>query len=427
MKKFLLFLLLVLLIFPELQKQFLVVKSKPLKGYFENAAPPEFSDSTWVKGTFQEQSVKHFDDSLGLKSDLVRLYNQIDYSLFKDVHASKVVRGKDDCLFPVEYLHANAGKDFAGASSIDSRINNLKKIQDFLWNKYKIFLLVVLCPDKPTFYSEFIPDRFCSQLDKISNAAYFAKKSTESGINVIDFNPYFLSMKDKSKFPLIPKTGVHWSYYGAYLAADSMARYLREKSGYPVPLIVLDSISTPDQPIGEDNDMGATLNLIWDLPTQKLGYPKFHALKEPDKPKPSALFVGDSFYWNWYNSGMINALFSNNDFWYYCKDVYPKAGQQEVSVYDIDFADVIKKQNFIILIQVNGGYGNPGYGFTDIALNALDPDNSRLNKFVQLILSHPQWVQQVREKAEKAGRKFDEQLHLDAQWLMQQDNKNHKK
>jgi hypothetical protein len=426
MKKFLFLLFLAILIFPEFQSNFQIIKSKPLKGYFENAAPAEFSDSLWIEGKFQEQAVKHFDDSLGLKSDLVRLYNQIDYTLFRDVHASKVALGKNDCLFPIEYLNAHSGKDFGGATALEARINNLKKLQDFLWTKYKIFLLVVLCPDKPSFYSEYIPDRYRSKANIISNAAYFAKRGAEKGIHVIDFNPYFLAMKSRSHFPLIPKSGVHWSYYGAYLAADSMARYLREKSGYPIPQLILDSISTPDQPIGEDNDMGATLNLIWDLPTQKLGYPKFHARTEAGKPKPAALFVGDSFYWNWFNSGMIKTLFSNSDFWYYCKDVYPRVGNKSLSVSEIDVEDTIKKQNIIVLIQVNGAYGNPGYGFTEIAERELDPKIGRLMKAERMILSHPKWVEDIKKKAKEVHVTFEKQLQEDALWLINFEDK-HKK
>jgi hypothetical protein len=287
-------------------------------------------------------------------------------------------------------------------------------------------LLVILCPDKPTFYPEYIPARYRKNPNKLTNAGYFAKRCADKGINVIDFNPWFLAMKSRSPFPLIPKTGVHWSYYGAYLAADSMARYLREKTGYPVPRIILDSISKPDFPIGEDNDMGATLNLIWGIPCPKLGYPKFHAPVNSGLPKPSALFVGDSFYWNWYNSGMIKTLFSNSDFWYYCKDVYPRADNKSLTVSEIDAENVIKKQNIIVLIQVNGAYGNPGYGFTEIAQRGLDPDNDRLLKAERMILTHPQWVEDIKKKAKEVHVTFEKQLQEDALWLINFEDK-HKK
>ncbi len=36
------------------------------------------------------------------------------------------------------------------------------------------------------------------------------------GINHIDFNSYFVQNKGKSKYPLYPQYGIHWSYCGMY-------------------------------------------------------------------------------------------------------------------------------------------------------------------------------------------------------------------
>ena len=424
-KHFLSFLLILILILPGFQSQFHVIKSGPLKGVFENANDPLFNITSWNNESYQMQYAKHFDDSLGFKNDLVRFYNQLDFSIFNVVHASKIVSGKDHYLFSVDYLHAAAGKDFAGISNIDRQIHDLKKVQNLLWDQHRIYLLVILCPDKPTFYPEYIPDRYSSMEKKITNVKYIANRCVEEGVHVIDFNPYFLSMKHISHYPLIPKTGVHWSYYGAYLAADSMSRYLKTKTGYPVPGIVLDSVSAPDFPIGEDNDMGATLNLIRDIQCPKTGYPKFHGVNEGGKSKPNALFVGDSFYWNWYYDGIISTLFNNNDFWYYCKDVFPQSNEKPTSVSDINVEDAIKKQNFIILIQVNGAYGNIGYGFIDLALSVLDSANSKLLKVELLIKANPTWMEDVRKKAKRNNLNFEEQLRLDALWIIEHEKNNH--
>lgn len=422
MKKFLFILLLALLIFPEFQAQFLIIKSKPLSGVAVNTPPPLLTGHSWLDGSYQKQCTRHYDDSIGLKSDLVRLCNQIDFSLFNVSHAKNILSGKDNYLFDVDYLHAAAGKDFAGTAMINSRVKDLKKLQDFLWNRYRIFFLVILCPDKPAFYPEYIPEPYHSSNRKITNAAYVAKRCIEEGVNVIDFNPWFLSMKKNSLFPLIPKTGIHWSYYGAYLAADSMARYLRVKTNFPVPELILDSITKPELPIAEDNDMGATLNLIRDIPCPQTGFPRFHTANA-GTPKPSALFIGDSFYWNWYNGGMISSLFTNNEFWYYCREVYPQSSQKSTSVSEIDTEEALKRQNFIILIQVNGAYGNPGYGFTEIARSALDPRNSKLARMERAILLNAPLLEDIKRKAVRNHIKFEEQLRLDAIWIIEHEKK----
>lgn len=425
-KKIFFVIIILLLLLPEFQAQFQIFKTKPLKGVFENTEPPVFTAKSWLDQNFQVLFAKNFDDSIGIKSDLVRLYNQVDFSLFKKVNASKIICGRNDYLFPVHYLDASAGKNFAGFPEINNHVRELKKLQDLLWNKYKIFFLVILCPDKPTFYPEYIPTRYQSKIQKINNVKYIAQRCEQEGVNMIDFNSYFLSIKKKLPFPLIPKTGVHWSYYGAYFAGDSLSKYLRQKSGILVPRIVLDSITVSHKPLGEDNDMGETMNLLWGIPNPTLGYPKFHSVVEPGNSKPSALFVGDSFYWNWLNGNMISSLFSNSDFWSYCKDVYPRNGNLSLSISDIDVEEVIKKQNFIILIQVNGAYGNPGYGFTELALNALDPVNSLLLKTERSIISHPAWLEDVQKKAKRNHLKFEDQLRFDALWILQQQKKQSK-
>jgi hypothetical protein len=61
---------------------------------------------------------------------------------------------------------------------------------------------------------------------------YFTQKANDAGINVLDFNPYFSAMKDSAPYRLIPSSGVHWSDYGSFLAADSAIRYFEKKTGF---------------------------------------------------------------------------------------------------------------------------------------------------------------------------------------------------
>lgn len=424
-KGFIFLIALALLVFPMLQAKFHVIISKPLSGVFENAPPPVFSIGSWFRETYQEQAAKNFNDSLGFKSDFVRLYNQINFSLFDQVNAKKIICGKENYLYSDQYLYAYAGKDFAGKAVLDGRIKELKNLQDILWAKHRIFLLVVLCPDKPTFYPEYIPARFLSTGKKLTNAEYIARRCRETGVHLIDFNPWFLAMKDTARYPLYPKTGVHWSFYGAYFAADSLARYLSANTGFYIPRLVLDSLSKSKTPLAEDNDMGATLNLIWDIPCPEMAYPKFHEGDNPKQRKASALFVGDSFYWNWFNSGMIKTLFENDDFWYYSKDVYPGSRNKPVSVSDINIHHEIKKQNIIVLIQVNGAYGNIGYDFSKLALSAFDSANSKLIRIENNLRNNPEASDWIKKKAEKLHVRFEEQLRTDALFLLDQEEDKH--
>jgi len=72
-------------------------------------------------------------------------------------------------------------------------------------------------------------------------------------------------------------------------------------------------------------------------------------------------------------------------------------------------------------MQVNGAYGNIGYGFTDVAMSALDPNTSALRKMELKIRNSPDWMKIIREKADKNHLKVDDQLRLDALYMLDQE------
>ena len=420
-KNIILVLIILFLILPALQGKYHILKTIPLNGYFSTPKKPVFLKSNWYSGKFQDSLSAYYKDNTGFRSDFVRLYNQTDYSLFSIPHAGKIILGKEGYLFGDEYISSYLGVNFQGNRNCDEKVLLLKKLQDKLWIEKKILLVVIFTPDKGTFYPEYIPARFVKREKRMTNYEYYAEKCKTAGINMIDFNHYFLLAKDTSRYPLYPKTGIHWTTYGAVLAADSLLNYLHSKLTTPVPRMIIDGIETSKTARDVDDDIAHTMNLLCEIPHPVYAYPKYHFAFDSTQKKPSALFIGDSFYWNWYNPGIISNVFSNQEFWYYCQDVYPETKTKQTSVSDVDVEDAINRQQVIILMQVNAGYGNIGYGFTDLALSALDPANSALLKMEHSIRISPDWMKTIKEKAEKEHRGVDEQIRLDALYMLDQD------
>jgi hypothetical protein len=251
-------------------------------------------------------------------------------------------------------------------------------------------------------------------------------KLPEAGVNIIDFNRYWLLMKDTSRYLLYPKTGIHWSCYGAVLAADSVTRYLEKKLGTSIPHIVIDSIEVSKEARFEDNDIDRTLNLIWEIPHPAYAYPFYHYQRDTFVKKPSVLFIGDSFYWNWYNPGIIENLFSNKEFWYYDKDVYPETFSKPVSTADVELIRAIERQKIIVLLQTNAAYGDPGYGFVERALSVLDSSGNRLLYFEHKIRNNPGWMEMMRKKAKGQKVSLDEMIRRDALFLVNEEMKSKK-
>jgi hypothetical protein len=330
-----------------------------------------------MSGTYQEQYQRYVGDSAGFKPDWVRLHNQIDHSLFSVPHPSTVIRGKNGNYFTLEYITASLGYDHINRRLIDQRVRKLRLLQQYLWNEKRILLLVIMAPDKVQFYPEDVPDRYTRRTPGSSGRNYLLKKCAENEINLIDFNPWFHQMKDTSRYLLFPATGVHWTVYGSVLAADSTIRYLAKKLQRPMPELHIDKIELSEKPRQFDDDVNETMNLIWDVKHPPLAYPVFHfedgnlenKTASPVK-KTKALFIGDSFYWAWYDSGIIGKVFDKMEFWYYDREVYPEKFTSQKNTSEVDLKSSVERQDVVVLLQVGGGWGNPGAGFIDRAYEA---------------------------------------------------------
>ena len=289
--KVLLVIILCLLVLPMLQGSFRFIRSKDLDGYFELTPKPEFTWEGWLGGVFQEQLMKNREDVAGFRSDFVRLYNQVDYSLFRVPHAERVIIGKNQMFFVWNYIMAWLGKGMIGERFIEQKVEEMKFLQEYLWSKKKIFFLVIFPPEKPYSYPENIPGRYAHLKKVRGNYEYYAETCRKYGVNAINCNRWFMSMKDTSRYPLFPWNGTHWSDYGAYIAADSAIKFIGTKLGRSVPLLKTDRIEISGIPRHFDDDIVKTMNLIWDVKSHDLAYPSYHADFDRTSEKPSALLL----------------------------------------------------------------------------------------------------------------------------------------
>lgn len=360
------------LFLPSVQYVFKVFELYPLNGTFTMVPRTEFSVKTWITGDYQEVARQNVNDHIGFKSVFVRFFNQVDYSLFSLAHANRVVVGKNGYLFEERYINGVLGRDFIGNAVIDQRAKQLRELQDRLWSRKRILLLVIFPPDKGTFYEEYIPDRYLTKPKQLSNYLRNKEKLEENHVNFIDFNAWFLKLKDTSRYVLYPKTGIHWSSYGALLASDSLSRYLEGKLEQQFAHPVCDSIRLSRHPLDRDADLEEIMNLKYKIPSPEMAYPYVHYDKQAGSVKSSALFVGDSFYFIWANSGYIDNMFNNNEFWYYNHDVFNGTVNTGKKVAQLNILDEVSRQNILVIMQANAGYGIVGYNLVDGLLKALD-------------------------------------------------------
>ena len=195
---------------------------KELKGVVFTANKPELNTANWFNGEIQHYTDNYVNHNFGFRPYFIRLYNQIQFSLFGAIHNDGVVMGNDKFLYGKDYIKEYLGEDFLGSDSIAKQIRKLKKIEDYL-SDHNTKVLVVLAPGKTYFYPEYLPQKDQAPATE-TNYYLFEKLLKQYGIQVMDVNKWFIAMKDTSSAPLFTQTGVHWSVYGARLVADSLIK-----------------------------------------------------------------------------------------------------------------------------------------------------------------------------------------------------------
>jgi len=418
-KYFFLFSLLIFILFPIFQQNCRYFKIKPLGGAYTKKEIEFFNLSNWFEGSFQKNIEEYENENFGFRNSLVRLNNQIDFSFFRRSHAEAVIIGKNGYCYEKQYIDAYYGNDFVGNDKITEYIKKLKQVQDSLEKKGKLFIFV-FASGKATFYPEYIPEKLKTK-KKLSNYDALLENIKTLGLNYIDFNSYFLSQKEKSKYPLYPQYGIHWSNYGAVKAFDSITSYIEHKLHVNLPDIKISSIEQPDTLRSSDNDLVKGMNLLWQPKTFKMAYPVFTVFYDSlVHKKLNSIVVADSYWWQIYGNGLHTNTFKMNNFWYYNKEVHPDSWVSTVYVNQINYSKRLRKADVIIVLYTEANLHRLGDGFSDLCIETFcqkpDTVKEHIHDITETIVKTEKWYNDVKEKAKKFNIPLDTMLWKDAEW-----------
>lgn len=390
---------LVLLFLPFFQEQTSWFSLKKLGGYLPQAVKPSWSSKRWIKEEFQQEAQTFINNNVGFRSLFIRIYNQLDFSLFKIPHLNGVVIGKKNYLFESSYIKDYTGAAFIGEETIDERLARIWVVQEML-KKKNIDLVVIFSPGKASFYPEYIPESFHPEKTALSNYKYFSKRSNEIGINNIDFNRYFLLMKDTVTWPIYPKCGIHWSVYGMGFCVDSLFRYIEKSRGILMPDFGWNGVEVPDTLRDTDNDMGEAMNLLFNIKTPKGAYPRLYFKDRPGMAKPDVLVIADSFYWTIFGNAISYRMFNKNSFWYYFEQAYSNT-ISGVDVKTLDVKKEIESHQVVILMSTEANLFKFPFGFLERVYPLFFPSDTaeQHQLFRKLIVWDKGWLNEVRERA----------------------------
>lgn len=424
-KRVLLFIILVVLIAPFFQAKFNIIKLTPLKGAITEPEKKYFNVKEWFSGNYQEQEEKYLNETFGFRSLFIKINNQIAFTLFNQAKANGVIIGKKNYLFEENYIKAYYGDDYIGYDSIKHRMQYLKYIQDTL-TKLNKNIILVFAAGKGSFYPEYFPEKYITE-KKRTNYETHVELAHQLGVSYIDFNKYFIENKSKTPNPLYPQYGIHWSYYGMCLAADSIVRFIENTRNIDLPNLYWNEIEIA-QPKESDYDIADGMNILCKLKSFNMAYPKIQIQSDSGKTKPSVLVVSDSYYWGMFNFGISNA-FTNSHFWFYNKQIYPDSYQSPIETSQIYLKDEIAKHDVIIIMATEATLPDFGWGFIENTYNffkgiesTAEFDAEFQTKILNLrnyIRTDKKWMEQIEKKAAINDVSVDSMITLDAIWQIQ--------
>lgn len=363
-KRVLISTLFLMLCIPMLQHVFNYFEIKPLGGYQQEVASPEFGMRNWFEGEFQAKADAYLNAHFGFRSTLVRAYNQFYFYVFNYSKTQGVVIGKDNHLFEENYIKAHLGRDYLGEEVIDQKVQKLSYIRDVLAKK-GVDLVVVFAPGKGSFCSDYIPDDYEPWDKRITNYQVYRDKLNGSTIPFIDYHGWFDQLKDTTRYPLFSPTGIHWSRYGEMLVADSLLAYLTDLRKEKMVDLRFTRFRTSEVPEFTDDDAERGMNLLFDIPDLKMAYPDILWEADSTTVKPNAIVVGDSYYWGLFNSGFSQEAFSNGQFWYYNQEVYNNWELGGKPIAAIDTRNELMNTDLVILLCTDANLYKFAFGFID--------------------------------------------------------------
>ena len=404
-----------------------IMDFEPLNGSFEEKVKPELNFDDLYSGKYQKLMEEYLNDNTGGRPYLVRINNQMEWWLFKATNVESVVIGKENYLYEQSYIDAYYGTDFIGDDVVKEKMRKLARVRDTLESR-GVKLVVAIAPGKGSFYPEYFPAEVKTKMQRTNYQAY--KEAFEkTNIPFVDFRSWFESIKSTSKYPLFPKGGIHWSSYGEILAADSLIKRINGlTTDSQMNSIHIDFFKSAQSAYYRDEDIEESMNLLFNLDDGTLGYPVHNVIKHKASRTTQLLTIADSYFWDMHH-WRSNGYFTNGQFWYYNREVYPDFYAKETFVQDfVDLGYEVEKNDVVLIMFTDANLKDFAYDFIDrlydeYCSHGREKREKRIAKIIEDIRNTPDWINYVKKQAQNEGISLEEALRKNAVYMMIQEEK----
>lgn len=345
-----------LLYAPLIQQNLKPFKFKKLSGYLEVVNIPKLTLDTYKSSDFQRQAERYLKENFGFREPLIRMYNQCTYDLFRTTSNGDVAIEKDGWLYHTESINQYFGTMDTRAGMSYSQLRDnlatqarcLYKVNAIL-KEYDVHLLTFTLPTKTYIYPEHL--RRHPVGDTTFNATTFMDEQLKAyDVPHINMTPWFQQMQDTCHIDLFYSKDSHWGP-GAVIAMDSVLRYMEHLSGQCLTRL---QRGTP-YPVTElsvhETDLEDLLNLARPLKHKPLYEYPIRYINDDDTQRPTAWFLGTSFYWRMTRRINFDVLFNSRDFLYYTSIFYTNREQNHQPGENVDLLHELLLHDYVVLFK----------------------------------------------------------------------------
>lgn len=436
-KKIWFILFMVLLSIPMLQNYTGWFKEKPLNGAYIPSIKPKLTLKSLWNYRYQDSAIAYIEENIGFHNTLVRLNNQMIFSIFRESPISGPVLGKNGMLYEESYIAGYVGATFLGNEEVEKISFRLKTAQEILASK-GVTLIVVHTPGKASFYPEDIPDKYHVENKARTNYDAYVEYLTRDEVNFIDLNKHICEMKDTASQTLYCSLSAHWTLYAAVVSLDSIINYMETFTDQELRDFRIAGFEKSDTLRNQDDDLFKTMNLMILPDHNEVQYPILEYTTDQTKHRPKVLTIGDSYWWTLYayKVEIPQKLFADGGFWFYNKTIYPKREPIQ-NLESINYYDEVNSQEFVLLHTTEATNHLFPYEFCDKYLigyekefaQKITPDeytaidsmymvcrNQSINSIIAEINSNANWKNNIIKQAKEQNTDLETMIYRNAEY-----------
>ena len=266
---------------------------------------------------FPQRLEMYYNDHLGPRSVLIKMFSRWQYHLFGKSPLDKVTLGKDGWLFlnrdsGFDLIESYSGRDRFTQAELDRITDNLKAWQSWLADR-NIKFYIMLPPNKSSVYTEFLPSSIIKLHPENRLDGLRKQLQARTDLCVLDLLDPLVGQKKDAQHSLFYKTDTHWTSLGAFIAYQEFMNVL--KRDFPgVQTETMDDYLITESEM-DGGDLANMMMLPEEFPDTQLymnpkAGQKYRMLSDqpvwlPDKPiitssenagSPSGLIFRDSFF-----------------------------------------------------------------------------------------------------------------------------------